>query len=266
MIVRIVAAAVALSVFLPSLYVFGVGALELFVPLAVVGCLWEFATMAFTPESARVRWGAMTIAACCVYLPTVYGGADQALAVSGPVLVGLFVVACLLPGHAIGAATDQLARMLLGVLWSLMLVFAVLIARWETGMAWLFVAFVSTWLGDTGAYFAGKAFGKRRLYPALSPNKTWEGVAGGLTLSTIGVVAMALWVVPALSIGEACLLAPVLYAAGVFGDLTESMVKRSFGVKDSGGLMPGHGGLLDRLDSFMAVGPMLFLWMTWMEG
>ncbi len=116
------------------------------------------------------------------------------------------------------------------------------------------------WAADTGAYFSGKAFGKHKLAPVVSPNKTWEGVIGGVILSVlIGFLGAYLL---ALDIQNYLLYTAVLVALAlisVVGDLFESSLKRVSGIKDSGQLLPGHGGLLDRLDSTIVVAPLFFL-------
>ncbi|MGI8588448.1 MAG: phosphatidate cytidylyltransferase [Chloroflexia bacterium] len=116
---------------------------------------------------------------------------------------------------------------------------------------WLLLVVLATAAADTGAYFTGRAFGKRKLIPHISPNKTWEGFWGGLALC---VVTVALFSVPmGIPAWHVPLLGAAIALGSVIGDLCESMLKRSFGAKDSGRLIPGHGGLLDRLDSIMFV-------------
>ena len=122
-----------------------------------------------------------------------------------------------------------------------------------------------TWLGDTGAYFAGRFLGKRKLYEKISPKKTWEGAIGGAVTATLGVcavkaIAMEFDALVGLAWWECVLIGVVVDAIGVCGDLVESMLKRSFGVKDSGWIMPGHGGLLDRVDALLLTGPALWLY------
>jgi len=118
------------------------------------------------------------------------------------------------------------------------------------GLALLVWAFIVTWATDIGAYFAGRRFGKRKLAPSISPNKTVEGLYGGIAAATLFGGAWAL----ATQLGVALLaLAPILAVAAQAGDLFESGLKRRAGVKDSGALLPGHGGALDRLDGLVPV-------------
>ena len=120
------------------------------------------------------------------------------------------------------------------------------------GGAWLLWSFVLVWGADIGAYFAGRAFGRHKLAPRVSPGKTWEGVLGGAALSALVAGALLIAFAPDL---RALWLIPGLIAVSVIGDLFESALKRETGVKDSGGLLPGHGGVLDRIDSLLAVVP-----------
>jgi len=128
------------------------------------------------------------------------------------------------------------------------------VAAW--GLVW---AFVLVWGADIGAYFAGRALGRIKLAPAVSPGKTWEGVAGGMLLALVVCVALAVSL-PALTglevpVSTWLVVIAVLVAVSVLGDLFESALKRHHGVKDSGSLFPGHGGVLDRIDSLLAVLP-----------
>jgi phosphatidate cytidylyltransferase len=122
---------------------------------------------------------------------------------------------------------------------------------------------VLAWAGDTGGYFAGRAFGKHKLYEKVSPKKTVEGAIGGV-LSVIGfTLAARALVVRSLSVRDAVVLAVVGGTLGIFGDLGESLIKRSTGVKDSGGIVPGHGGMLDRIDAVLITAPItLAYWLA----
>ncbi len=128
------------------------------------------------------------------------------------------------------------------------------------GGHWLILwAFVLAWSVDTGAYFAGKALGRTRLAPRVSPGKTWEGVAGGMCAGLAVGVGIA-WALDLGPLRQWAVVALALSVVAVFGDLFESVVKRASGAKDSGTLLPGHGGVLDRIDSTIAVVPVFALW------
>lgn len=125
------------------------------------------------------------------------------------------------------------------------------------GGAWTLFALILIVAADTGAYFAGRRFGRVKLAPRVSPGKTWEGVIGGMLLALLAGLGGAAWFgLPPLAFVA---LALATAAFSVVGDLTESMLKRSAGVKDSGHLLPGHGGMLDRLDSIAAGAPLFVL-------
>ncbi len=119
------------------------------------------------------------------------------------------------------------------------------------GKEWIFLVLFIVMSGDSAAYFTGINFGRRKLYPAISPNKSIEGAIGGLVGSFVGALLFKYGFFPQLSVVDCLLLGVGLGALGQVGDLFESMLKRSFGVKDSGTLIPGHGGILDRLDSLI---------------
>lgn len=127
-----------------------------------------------------------------------------------------------------------------------------------TGPMLVLFVMVLVWGADVGAYFAGRRFGRRKLASRVSPGKTWEGVAGAmLTVLMLAVVFWWLYPGAAMPISAAGFIALSLFvgAVSVLGDLAESLFKRSAGLKDSGGIIPGHGGVLDRLDSITAAGP-----------
>ena len=123
---------------------------------------------------------------------------------------------------------------------------------------WLVFGLVVSWIGDTGAYYVGRRYGRHKLAPQVSPKKTWEGAIASAAVSGLaGGLAMPR-LIPGVGIGEALVLALAANIAGQVGDLAESAIKRGAGVKDSGTLLPGHGGLLDRVDSSMFALPVLY--------
>ena len=127
-------------------------------------------------------------------------------------------------------------------------------------IAWMFVL---VWAADIGAYFAGRAFGRRRLAPRVSPGKTWEGAVGGTALA-VGGASLLAWGLGWTSLPVWVALAAGLAVVAILGDLFESAIKRARDVKDSGGLLPGHGGVLDRIDSTVAVAPIFALCTSWL--
>ncbi len=132
----------------------------------------------------------------------------------------------------------------------------------DQGPALIIFGLVLTWAADIGAYFVGRAYGRIKLAPALSPNKTWEGVLGGLLASLLVAFAGYQWFgLPAVAFISLCV---AVMLASVVGDLAESMFKRQRGLKDSGRLLPGHGGILDRIDSLTAAFPLLALGLVWL--
>ncbi|AEV95256.1 phosphatidate cytidylyltransferase [Pediococcus claussenii] len=122
----------------------------------------------------------------------------------------------------------------------------------------LFVLFI-VWLTDSGAYMIGRQFGRNKLSPLISPNKTWEGSIGGTVVAVIICSIFAIWTKVSLDVIGITLIAIVLSIAGQMGDLIESSLKRYYGVKDSGKILPGHGGILDRFDSLLLVLPIAHL-------
>ena len=117
------------------------------------------------------------------------------------------------------------------------------------------------WIGDTGAYFAGRFLGNKKLYPAVSPKKTWAGAWGGLAGSLAGAIVMKLFFLEELSWIDIVLIAIPGAILGQLGDLAESLFKRAVGVKDSGSLLPGHGGMLDRVDAVLFIAPYVYLYL-----
>lgn len=131
------------------------------------------------------------------------------------------------------------------------------------GPGYVLVTIMFAWFGDTGGYFAGRFLGKHKLYEAVSPKKTVEGSIGGLAGSVVGALIAHFWFLPSLSLAHGIPLALVAGALGQAGDLGESVLKRSTGVKDSGAIVPGHGGILDRVDALLVTSAVVFLYSIW---
>jgi phosphatidate cytidylyltransferase len=133
------------------------------------------------------------------------------------------------------------------------------------GPRWALYALALVWAADSGAYFAGSRFGRRKLAPRISPGKSWEGVAGGVAGSMLlGALAFPLLGLGWTSLPALLLLTVLTAGISVVGDLFESLMKRHSGLKDSGAVLPGHGGLMDRLDSLLAALPVFAVGKAWL--
>lgn len=133
------------------------------------------------------------------------------------------------------------------------------------GSGLVILALGLAWFADTGAYFAGRFLGKRKLYEAVSPKKTVAGAVGGLLSSVVWALLGCLWFLRSLPVAHAVPLALVAGVLGQAGDLGESLLKRSTGVKDSGSILPGHGGILDRVDAVIVTTIVVYLYRVWMR-
>ena len=162
------------------------------------------------------------------------------------------------------AVGRDLALALFGLLYvPLLLGHAGLLRQLEFGREWIFLVLMTVMASDSLAYFVGMAFGRRRLYEAISPKKSVEGAIGGLAGGVLGSFVAGMWLLPQLSGIDVLILGIGVGAFSQVGDLVESMLKRSFGVKDSGTIIPGHGGLLDRLDSLLFAFPVTYYYALW---
>jgi phosphatidate cytidylyltransferase len=169
----------------------------------------------------------------------------------------------ILPSSNVNHRLQDTAIALFGMLYVGMTLSTLVATRTLAGGEFLilFVLLV-TWAGDTGAYYAGTMWGRHLLAPAISPKKTYEGLIGGIVLA-IGVALLTrAWMLPQFSLLNAIVLGLLLTATGLLGDLCESAIKRTVGVKDSGGMLPGHGGMLDRIDSLLFTAPIFYYYVT----
>lgn len=194
----------------------------------------------------------LTAALTLVLLPVFQYSPQRGWILTIVVLVGLSGVYYLLPGPYSSDLVDWPVTLLPPLYVGLLLGHLSLLRQYREGAWWVFAALLLTWAYDSGAFFAGRAFGRHPFMQHVSASKTVEGLIGGLVLST----AAGLVLVPGLDLRwwQGALLGLLVGVAAQAGDLVESMVKRKAGVKDSGTLVPGHGGLLDRIDSLLFAG------------
>lgn len=183
------------------------------------------------------------------------------------IVVAAVLTSRLLSSRGLQDGLTDSAVLAFGVLYLGLTLGALLMTRTlPEGEFLVFFVFLVTWAGDTGAYYAGMSLGRRKLAPVVSPNKTVEGLVGGLLLALAVAFLARAWFLPSFSPLDCLVTGLLLTAAGVLGDLTESALKRSAGVKDSGGLIPAHGGMLDRLDSLLFAAPAFYYYLTFAKG
>ncbi len=175
------------------------------------------------------------------------------------VLLGLVATAALYRPAGERVAWEPLAITLLGVCYvNWLLGHGLWLRELESGTEWVLLLAWVTWLGETAAYLVGSLFGRKKLAPVLSPKKTVEGALAQLVISILAAVVGAAWFFTALRPWQAVTVGVVLGIAGQVGDLAESALKRSVGTKDAAHLIPGHGGILDRVDGLLFNTPVLF--------
>jgi phosphatidate cytidylyltransferase len=133
----------------------------------------------------------------------------------------------------------------------------------DNGGKLVFMSLTFSWLADTGGYFFGRFLGKTKLYEAVSPKKTRAGFVGALVGAGVGAALASLWYLRALPLAHALPLGLFAGAVGQLGDLVESLLKRSTGIKDSGDIVPGHGGMLDRIDALIVVTPIVYVYASY---
>ncbi|MGE5174068.1 MAG: phosphatidate cytidylyltransferase [Betaproteobacteria bacterium] len=176
-------------------------------------------------------------------------------------LILIMIVRLFSPRRVEGAIED-IASTFMGIFYVAMLFgFQVAIRTGIDGRQWLVFLYFIIWASDIGAYSVGIPFGKHRLYEKISPKKSIEGFAGALVASAGMAILCRAWFMPPMSTGEAVGIALLLAVIGTVGDLVESLFKRSAGVKDSGSIIPGHGGILDRMDSMLFAAPVLYYYL-----
>lgn len=228
-------------------------AFVLLVATAVAIASAELMTMIYPRRMAPRAYG--VLAAVGVALGHRYLSVDIFLPLSLMALVlGAVVVSLATPKPIEGAAT-RAGWLIAGPLYvGFLLSSLLLLHRLPHGGAWVMLTMLLAWLSDTGAYFSGKAFGRHKLYPLISPKKTVEGAVGGLLAAVLSAVGMHYTLLPELPVVHAVGLGVVAGALGQLGDLFASLLKRATGVKDSGKILPGHGGILDRIDALLITG------------
>jgi phosphatidate cytidylyltransferase len=224
-------------------------------------CAVELNRLPIPEGERRPPWGGLVASALAAFLIPLTA-AELSL---GPaeILGGLVVVAfvdSLLFERQLPRAPLRVGLAVLGAAYpGLALASLVQLRSAPEGLGFIGLCLAGTWLNDTGAYFAGRTLGRRKLYPRISPSKTWEGAVGGLIASIAGALVVRAFLLPGIPWVAAAAIGAGCGILGPLGDLSESMLKRAFEKKDSSHILPGHGGLLDRIDALLFNAP--FVWL-----
>ncbi len=254
---RVITGLIALAVLLVVLFVLPAVAVKLVIAALMLGGAWEWSGfLRLETTGARIAYVGLIAAV----LAAIVGLADErAVEMLLQVALAWWLVA-LLWMFMFPTPIPRIAGWTCGAL-VLIPAYVAIISLYSLQPAFLLFVLILVWGADIGAYFVGKRFGRVKLAPNISPGKTWEGVLGGLFLAALLVLLSSVW----LETDVAVLLPFGLAVAiiSVIGDLTVSMFKRDAGVKDSGRFFPGHGGVLDRIDSVTAAAPLFALGISW---
>lgn len=239
--------------------------------LTILG-MTEFSRMSFNLDQAkRPLWGrvAAILGALCIWGtgPALAQDATMSILLAlGAVMMFMFILcaAVLTPGAGIkGTALTVLSVLYIAV--PLGMLNYILSFDNAASLRWVLFMFVLIWINDTGAFCVGSLWGKRRLCERLSPKKSWEGFFGGLGFCLLAGAGYAMWLDPRCPMIAVLVYSALVSVASTIGDLFESMLKRQAGVKDSGNIIPGHGGILDRIDSLLFVAPLTMVFLILMD-
>ena len=254
---RIITAVIGVPLLLAILYLGGLAWSALFVLLAVVALYEYLAMMQQNGQSPQYLPAFMLL--FLLLFQTQTGPCFTPLLMAVIMLIVLEGVFFYPQFNLADTAQSFLGAFYIGFL----LHFALLIQDLPKPFLTILLIFLVTWGSDIGGYVFGRLWGKRKMTPLLSPNKTWAGAMGGVLMATLAAVGFEYFVpLAGFSLGKMIFLAAIASVAAQLGDLFESAMKRSFGVKDSGWIIPGHGGVLDRFDSFMLVLPVFYYFLS----
>jgi len=255
---RVITAVVSLAAIAVALFVFPPRITEILIGLLLLAGAWEWSGFLIRPRVTERSLYTVLIGTCLALQYFVLPESTNALLL----LACAWWFAAFIWTFSFPTAIPGAVRWLAGFL-VLVPSYAALILLFRLGLEYLLFVLLIVWAADAGAYFAGKTFGRVKLAPSISPGKTWEGVIGGLVL--VGLLAFG---IASLENVDPAVLVPfclAVAAVSIVGDLTVSMFKRTAGIKDSGSLFPGHGGILDRIDSVAAAAPLFALGLGWLD-
>lgn len=255
--VRLITGLIGAAAILAILYLAPLWAYLILATVAALVASWEFFNLTHPGDKlGQVHGTALTMAFYALLVSTHFGREHPAAVIWFVTLIApvSLLLALLRPGE-ISTALPRTAALTLGpgYLGASMAMLALIrsFGSYTQGAGLVLLTMMCAWMSDTGGYFAGRFFGGPKLYQRVSPNKTWSGSLGGLAAVLFGAALAHFTFLPSLPLGRGLVLAFVAGALGQLGDLAESVLKRSANVKDSGGILPGHGGILDRIDALV---------------
>ena len=269
MIVRVISALIAAALLIGTAIYGGANGLYAICSVVAVGCMYEYSRITFKQADAPLHLRVDFVAlACAIYASVLFAENFALLACAiSAVIFATVTLTTVVRKDDLARAAQIIGAGFVGFLYCA--VFAGTVTKTASlprGEAWLLGLLGIVFAGDTFAYFAGRAFGRRKLLEPVSPHKTIEGAAGGLVGSSVAGMLLARLAFPDLS---APMILAIAITTGVFaqaGDLFESLLKRVAEVKDSGSIMPGHGGFLDRVDGVYFAGPVYYLMVKFLTG
>jgi len=252
---------------LPLLFLVIYGSISflILVTLAALICLYEFYSISLTEVSIFHEALIVAYILTPLWLLLLYTGYPEYLWMIATLNLMIMAGIVVIRFRDQTGILDIVTRQTLGFLYIPGLVgFMLLIHQFENGHKWIYVTFMMVFACDTGGYFIGKQFGKHALCPAVSPKKTIEGFLGGLFLCVLTCLFFAILLHLPISMAHMIGLSTVVGIVAPLGDLFESAFKRVSNIKDSGNLLPGHGGLLDRIDALLFSGPLIYGYKTFL--
>ena len=262
---RLITALIAIP-FLVFLIFLGGIVFNVFIAAVAVITLWEYYRIIFNP-CGRSPLGLLPGIGYGAALLMIWGGhLDSFALVAGALAANTIAtgVVALVRFPKDDRVFDAVSRQVMGVAYvPLLLASVVFIRNGEDGVAWVFFLLFLVFISDTGAYYAGTHFGRHKLWPSVSPKKTVEGALGGMGASMVVGALFRTLFLPHLPWGGCLALFVFIGVAAPLGDLFESVLKRGGDIKDSGGILPGHGGLLDRIDALLFAAPVAYCFKTY---
>ncbi|MCX6112887.1 MAG: phosphatidate cytidylyltransferase [Proteobacteria bacterium] len=268
---RIISALIAIGFGAPLVIFLGPYAIYFFTLLIAAGCLYEYFSMIMGKQySKSIRLTGVLIGVLIIFFSIFFKFALVSALTIGLMFYSIYFLLRskkypndLNPasGFKLGKIMSDLSLSLFGILYfSVFLAYFPMLRDTYDGLKWVITLMAVIWIGDTGAFFMGSKYGKTKLFNVVSPNKTIEGSLGGLLFSFIAVLLCKLIFFHGLDLIDCVNIGILGGAFGQIGDLIESMIKRSVSVKDSGAVMPGHGGFFDRFDALIFALPFFYFY------